>query len=256
MITLEIKTVNHQKERDMHFDIHYKDQQVIIKNVKDFEPQHIFECGQCFRWNKEADDSFTGVVLHRVLNVKKINEDVVFTNTTIEDFNSLWMKYFDLDTDYGRIKDKISRQDKIMQQAVSFGEGIRILKQDPWETLISFIISANNNIPRIKTTIETLSRNYGEYLGEFYGKERYAFPSPEVLAELSVEKLKDCGTGYRASYIKDTAARISNNPTELKELMKLDIDLCQKKLLKYQGVGPKVAHCVLFFVWVKWRHFQ
>lgn len=246
----------------MDLDIIYEDNRVIIKNIKDFDPQHIFECGQCFRWNREEDGSYTGIAHKKILNVKKVGNDVIFNNTSEMDFKEIWMNYFDLNTDYSLIKEKISQDDDIMKKAVTFGNGIRILKQEPWETVASFIISANNNIPRIKKTIELLSESYGEYLGEFNGEKKYAFPEVEVIKDLSIEELKACNTGYRAPYIIKTAQMIGDVPIELKELQKLDIDDCEKALLQYHGVGPKVAHCILFFcigkmeafpvdVWVK-----
>lgn len=239
----------------MYFDVCYRNNEVEIKDMQDFEPQHIFECGQCFRWDKEEDGSYSGIAYNKVLNIKKIGQNIIFSNTTKEDFINIWVNYFDLSSDYSYIKDRISRDDKIMQQAVRFGSGIRILKQDPWETLISFIISSNNNIPRIKRSIELLSEGYGEYLGEFYGKKRYGFPSAKVLSNLSLDELKSCNTGYRAAYIKDTATMITKNPTALAEAKELDIEACQQKLLGYQGVGPKVAHCILFFCMGKMEAF-
>ncbi|SES87511.1 N-glycosylase/DNA lyase [Natronincola peptidivorans] len=239
----------------MQLDIQYKDNEVIIMKGKDFEPAHIFQCGQCFRWYKESDDSYTGIVQNKALNVGKIDGNIIFKNTNKEDFLDIWMDYFDLKTDYDEIKKKISRKDPIMQNAVSFGEGIRILKQEPWETLISFIISSNNNIPRIKASIEKLSEEYGEYLGVYCGKKRFGFPKPEVLAALSVEKIAACGTGYRASYIKSTAAAIAKAPTALETIKSLDIENCQRRLMEYQGVGPKVAQCILFFSMGKMEAF-
>lgn len=137
-------------------------------NIKDFEPKHIFECGQAFRWRREDDDSYTAIHSGKIINVKNDNENIIFSNTNEEDFQNIWYNYFDLQTDYGKIKAELSK-DKVLEEAIKFGgEGIRILNQDPYETTISFIISANNQIPRIKKSIELISENYG---GEFIGGE-------------------------------------------------------------------------------------
>ncbi len=239
----------------MKLDIDYKKDKIILKNAKDFIPRHIFECGQCFRWNENQDSSFTGVAHNRVISVQKLDKDIIIENSTREDFENIWIKYFDLGTDYGIIKNKISQDDEVMQKAIEFGKGIRILRQEPWETLVSFIISANNNIPRIKKTIELLAGAYGEYLGEFHGEKRYGFPTARVLSQLSIEELKACNLGYRAAYIQKTASMLDMEPTELDEIARLDIVNCKKNLLKYQGVGPKVAHCVLFFCMGKMQAF-
>ncbi|MCC5912299.1 MAG: DNA-3-methyladenine glycosylase 2 family protein [Clostridiaceae bacterium] len=246
----------------MKLEIIYEKDQVVIKNMDSFEPKHIFECGQCFRWDREEDHSYTGIAYGRVLNVSKRGSDIIFKNTNKKDFQELWYHYFDLDTNYNVIKEKLSHNDPIMKKAIEFGAGIRILKQQPWETLISFIISSNNNIPRIKKAIELLCEGYGEYLGVFLGKKRYSFPSPETVAKRSIEEIKACNTGYRAPYIIKTAESVASNPEAFQKLYKFNTEDCQRQLLTFSGVGPKVAHCILFFcmgkmdafpvdVWVK-----
>ncbi|MDR0978487.1 MAG: 8-oxoguanine DNA glycosylase, N-terminal domain-containing protein [Lachnospiraceae bacterium] len=137
----------------------------ILENCKSFEPKHIFECGQCFRWNKEQDESYTGVFNNNVLNVKKINEyKIKFEGICEGNIKDVVEEYFDLDTNYEEIKKKLSLIDKYMLQGIEYGKGIRILKQDLWECIISFIISANNNIPRIKGIIERISKAYGKQI--------------------------------------------------------------------------------------------
>ncbi|AKL93870.1 3-methyladenine DNA glycosylase/8-oxoguanine DNA glycosylase [Clostridium aceticum] len=239
----------------MQLNILYKDDEIIVKNILDFDPKHIFECGQCFRWERESDGSYTGVAFKKVLNVKKVGEDVVFRYTTKEDFMEIWMDYFDLNTDYSEIKRKLSKDDAVMKEAVTFGKGIRILRQEPWETLVSFILSANNNIPRIKKSIELLCEGHGEYLGEFYGKKRYAFPDPQTIAKLTIEEIAACNTGYRASYLAKTASVVASMPTALERIKNLDATDCQKELMNYSGVGPKVAQCILFFCMGKMEAF-
>ena len=140
-----------------------KEQQYILKNPKTFDLKDIFECGQCFRWNKEENGSYTGIWKENVVNIKKEGQDFVFTG--ICENNSLEeeiQKYFDLDRNYEKIKKELSKKDEYVKTSIAYGKGIRILNQDLWETIISFIISANNNIPRIKGIIERLSKAYGD----------------------------------------------------------------------------------------------
>lgn len=246
----------------MDYDIVEKDNKIIIKNMKDFHPKHIFECGQAFRWQVEEDQSYTAVHGGKVLNVKKVGEDVVFSNTNISDFYDIWYDYFDLGRDYGKIKEELSK-DPILKEAIEFGEGIRILNQDPFETTISFIISANNQIPRIKRSIELISQNYGKPIGSYNGKKYYTFPSSEVLAKAKEEELEEnCKVGYRAKYIVNTSNIINDKEVELDELFKLPTEEAKEILMKLPGVGPKVSNCILLFslnkndafpvdVWVK-----
>ncbi len=220
---------------------------VIIEGLKDFELKHTFECGQCFRWNPESDGSYTGVAYNRILNVSKDRDTVIFDNTNMDDFNNIWAKYFDLDNDYSRIKRDISDEDEIMKKAVDFGHGIRILRQEPWETLISFIISANNAIPRIKKSVELLSENFGQYLGQYKGKSYYSFPGAKVINRLNDEQIRFCRVGYRSEYILKTAKKIVDENISPKELKKLNSEDCYDAMLEFSGVGPKVASCILLF---------
>lgn len=239
-----------------------KDNKVVVKDLKDFEPKHTFECGQCFRWNLQEDGSYTGVAFGKILNVSKDGDSVTFNNTNIEDFNNIWIPYFDLDNDYGKIKEDLSKEDEVMKSAIDFGYGIRILQQEPWETLISFIISANNSILRIKKSVEALSKNFGEYLGQHRGRDYYSFPSAEVISKLTDEEIKSCGVGYRSKYILNTAKAVVDENISLEQLKGLNSEDCFNAMLKFSGVGPKVANCILVFamgkvescpvdVWVK-----
>ncbi|HZJ77075.1 MAG TPA: DNA glycosylase [Oscillospiraceae bacterium] len=239
-----------------------KGNRVIIKNIEDFEPEHIFECGQCFRWNLEDDGSYTGVAYHKILNVNKNKDTVIFNNTNIEDFKDIWIEYFDLNNDYSKIKRDLVKKDVTLEIAINFGHGIRILKQEPHEALISFIISANNAIHRIKKSVELLSEGFGQYLGEYRGKRYYGFPDIETISQLNDEQIRRCGVGYRSKYILETAKKIVDEDISLKQLKELNNEDCYNTMLKFSGVGPKVASCVLVFamdkiefypvdVWVK-----
>ena len=148
---------------------------IIIHGIKDFHLNHIFDNGQCFRWNKETDGSYTGVAFRKVVNIDYCNGDIIINNTSLMDFNEYWKDYLDLERDYSAIKDKLAKNDIEMKKAISFGYGMRILKQEKWETLISFIISQNNNIPRITKCIESLCANYGSPIEEYRGKIHLLF---------------------------------------------------------------------------------
>lgn len=238
----------------MKYNIMEGNNKVIIEGIKDFDPVHIFECGQCFRWNKEEDNSFTGVAFERVLNVKSEDDKIILSNTNLEDFNNIWYNYFDLERDYGEMKEELS-EDEILKEAVKFGSGIRILKQEPFETLISFIISANNAIPRIKSSIERLSKRYGKYIGEYNCKDYYAFPTAEALSKVDVEELKETKIGFRAKYVSSAAKRVYNGEADLNDIKTLDTDEAREKLMEFQGVGPKVSDCILLFAMEKYDAF-
>lgn len=238
----------------MKYNIIEDDNKVIVEGIKDFDPVHIFECGQCFRWNKEEDDSFTGVAFERVLNVKKENHKTVFSNTNLEDFNNIWYDYFDLGRDYGKIKEKLS-EDEILKEAVKFGDGIRLLKQEPFETLVSFIISANNGIPRIKNSIELLSERYGKLIGEYNGKGYHAFPTAEALSKLNIEELRETKIGFRAKYVSNASKRVYNGDADLDNIKKMDTIEARERLMEFQGIGPKVSDCILLFSMEKYEAF-
>ena len=223
------------------------EQKYILKNCMSFEPEHIFECGQCFRWNKEQDGSYTGLFKQNVINVKKENNDIIFTGICNGDIKEECIDYFDLNTDYENIKNKLSKIDNNLKQSIQNGEGIRILNQDLWETLISFIISANNNIPRIKGIIERLSLNYGNRI-IWKDREYFTFPTPENLSKASIEDLRKLGLGFRDIRVYETTRSINENKYKLQELEnEQNIEKLREELLKFPGVGPKVADCIMLF---------
>ncbi len=233
-----------------------KDNQIILEGIsKDFEPKHVFECGQCFRWLREEDGSYTGVVQGKVINVKKENDLIIFDNTNKEDFENIWFDYFDLGRNYGEIKNQLKVMDEYLEKATEFGQGIRILQQDGWEMLISFIISANNRIPMIQRAINNLSERYGKFIGEYRGKKYYAFPTPEELSKVSVEDIRACQTGFRDKYIKSVVDYVNENNEDVLSYRKLDTSECIKELVKFNGVGPKVADCIALFGMQKYDTF-
>mgnify|MGYP002525430266 FL=1 len=226
-------------------------QEYILEDCKSFEPEHIFECGQCFRWNKQKDGSYTGIFKENVVNVKKENNRIIFKGICKENIKEECIDYFDLDTDYDNIKNKLSNVDDYLKTSIKYGEGIRILNQDLWETLISFIISANNNIPRIKGIIERISKKYGKKI-VWNNNEYYTFPTPKELSKASVEDLRNLGLGFRDVRVYETTRIINENPNKLNELEdEKDVNRLREELLEFPGVGPKVADCVMLFSTLK-----
>lgn len=235
----------------MDYNIIEKDKKIIIENMKDFEPEHIFECGQAFRWYKQEDKSYIAIHKGKVINVKKDGEDIIFYNTNMKDFQNIWHDYFDLGRDYSKIKKELSK-DPILKEAIKFGEGIRILNQEPFETIISFIISANNQIPRIKKSIELISQNYGELIGTYNNEEYYSFPEANVLARVDEKELEEISrVGYRAKYIVNTSKMIHSGEIDLSQVFELSTKEAKEILMKLPGVGPKVSDCVLLFAFNK-----
>ena len=218
-----------------------------IEKTDSFNIIHIFECGQCFRWNKELDGSYTGVVRNNVLNVKEENNKIIFTGMCTDDINKLVTTYFNLETDYNKIKNELSKVDSYLKTSIEYGSGIRILKQDLWETIISFIISANNNIPRIKGIIERLSKEYGKEI-KYNGNKYYTFPTVEELSKASIQDLRKLGLGFRDKRIYETTIAFKNGKYNLHKIEKIeDTNKVRQILLELPGVGPKVADCILLF---------
>ena len=233
---------------------------VIVENVRDFDPVHIFECGQCFRWVRQPDNSFTGVVRGKVANISYQDGTLVIKNSSLKDFQDIWFEYLDLGRDYGEIKALLDK-DEHMKKAMEYGYGIRILKQDLWEVLISFIISANNRIPMIMKTVAAMSKLYGDEI-QYDGMAYYSFPGADKLFEAGIEELEACRGGFRCKYILNTARMVKNGEVRLEELEGMDTGKAREELMKFPGVGPKVADCVLLYsgtkqdvfptdVWVK-----
>lgn len=213
---------------------------------KDFKPRHTFDCGQCFRWNAtENDGEYIGVAGGRVCRVVS---DTVYCP---DEDNSFWEEYFCSSIDYEEIKNKLSRNDKNLIKCIEYGYGIRILRQDIWETIISFIISANNNIPRIKKIIETMCSEFGEHIHADKslksGDNYYSFPSPEKLNSLDISDLSILRAGYRDKYIMDAASKVVSGEVDLNKLPNMTTADVKLELMKIKGVGPKVADCIMLF---------
>ena len=218
-----------------------------VESNDSFKLKHIFECGQCFRWNKETDGSYTGVFGNNVLNVKEENGKIKFQGICKGNIEEIVKDYFDFNTDYNKIKETLSEVDSYLAESIKFGSGIRILNQDLWEVLISFIISANNNIPRIKGIIERISKKYGK---EIIYKEKtyYTFPTVDELSKATVEDLRNLGLGFRDKRVYETTQKIKKGEFNLDKLLNVeDTNEIREQLETLPGVGPKVADCILLF---------
>ena len=233
-----------------------QEQEYKLENIDSFELADIFECGQCFRWNKQEDGSYTGIFKRNVINVKKENCHQGTSLVTIKgicdgNIKDVVEDYFDLDRNYEEIKEKLSKIDDNVKTSIEYGKGIRILNQDLWEMIISYIISANNNIPHIKGIIERLSRTYGDEI-EWNGEKYYTFPTPEQLKDVTVADYRKLGTGFRDIRLYETVHMILDKKVDLEQLQnEPDTNKVREQLLTLSGVGPKVADCILLFSTLK-----
>lgn len=226
----------------MRYEI--KDGSVVFPQVGWLDLAATFDCGQCFRWREKDDGSFTGFIGSVPCRVWKEGDELHVS--ALEECSNVELagsahRYFALDMDY----DSINRQlaiDPVMKEAISYSGGIRVLDQPFFETLISFIISQNNNIPRIRKIIESLCEKYGEKKGDMY-----AFPTPRQLSEVSEEDYFRLRMGFRAKYVHDAVSRVASGEIDPKAIEDMDHDEASEYLEKIKGVGPKVADCVLLF---------
>lgn len=232
-----------------------KQQKLVLNNLDSFELVHIFDCGQCFRWEAQPDGSYIGVIKQGVMKVSKNENSVVFEGLLEGNINSIVYDYFDLGTNYKEIKEKLSKIDSNMKESIEFGYGIRILRQDLWEMIISYIISANNNIPRIKRIINCISENVGKKVS-WNDVDYYLFPTIDELAQLSISDLRKMGTGFRDKRIYNTTQMILKKEVDLEILNKMkDTERIRNNLLKLDGVGEKVADCILLFALKRFDSF-
>lgn len=220
---------------------------------KDFDLRHTFDCGQCFRWNRSEDGSYSGVAGGKAVRFRQEGDSILIENCCAADFDSFWKSYLDLDRDYAEVKKAVAVND-LMRTAISYGEGIRILRQEFFEVLISFIISQNNSIPNIKRVVERLCAAYGEPI-EFEGETRYAFPTAEKLASLSEADFRALGAGFRDRYLVGAARLAAEGILDPARLTAMPTDEARAELMKVKGVGNKVCDCVLLFALGKFDLF-
>lgn len=219
-------------------------EKIYLGTLREIDPVKTFECGQCFRWNADEKGDYWGVAFGKAAKVV-CEDEKVYIICEAGDYEVLWKRYLDMDRDYEAIRCAFDAGE-YLDRCKEFGAGIRILQQDRWEALCSFIISQCNNIPRIKGIVEKLCAAYGERL-EFEGREFYSFPAAEVLAAMSPEDLAGIRSGYRAAYIVGAAKAVAQGSIDLDALAVADCDTAMKGLLSLNGVGAKVANCALLF---------
>lgn len=226
--------------------IEEKDGNLILTKVKDFNIEQILECGQCFHFVKLKDMEYVTVAYDKALHIKQEADTVILFHTDMNDYNSIWKKYFDMDTDYGKIKKYLKENCEELMDAIKEKSGIRILRQDFTETLLSFIISQNKQIPHIKQIVAGISKKYGRLAGVVEGQEFYSFPKLEDLLKITEDDFRGLKTGFRAPYLCDAISHLKEwgNTDELADL---SYDEAKKKLMLIKGVGDKVANCVLLF---------
>jgi N-glycosylase/DNA lyase len=229
-------------------EIIFHEAETEIRHAADFDLEKTFNCGQCFRWHRQegdpSEDAFIGVAYGRAARVRQTGEGI-FISGGREDFESLWRDYFDIERDYDAIR-KMLAVDPYMTRAAEYGAGIRILRQEPWEALCTFIVSQCNNIPRITQIVENLCHLFGEPVA-FERETLYAFPAPEIVASLSEEDLAPLRSGYRAKYILGAARAVAEGRLDLEALKKAPERKAIEALKTLDGVGEKVAQCAALF---------
>ncbi len=225
----------------MHIQQH--DGGILLSGVSCLNLDETLDCGQCFRFERQPDGSYLGIVRATPLRIFQLSEDTVFfQGTTLEEFETIWYDYFDLSLDYGQLKERY-QQDETMRRALQYAPGIRVLRQEPWEALCTFILSQNNNIPRIKGIVARFCEAFGDPLPGGGA----AFPKPESIAGKKPEDLAALRAGFRAKYLIDAANRVSSGELVLEDLYTMPIEEARRVLQTVKGVGPKVCDCVLLY---------
>ena len=212
-----------------------------IKYFGKFDLSHTLDCGQCFRWSK-TDFGYEGIVGSNYLEISQCGDELILKNTSDQVFEKFWKNYFDFGIDYEKIGKSFANVHPVIKKAYEYCGGIHILRQDPWESLCSFIISQNNNIPRIKKIVSCLCTLFGEKINH-----GFSFPSAESLSTLSEKDLEPIRSGFRAKYILDAARKVANLEVNFTKIQNMDFLEAKKSLMQISGVGPKIADCVLLY---------
>lgn len=220
---------------------------IVITGLKDFDLGQTMECGQCFHFVKVGKNEYGIVAYGKFLHAKQTEDEFILYDTSEDEFENLWRVYFDLDRDYGNIKNTLLAKDEKLKEAVETMSGVRILNQEFFETLISFIISQNKKIPHIKQIVASISRQYGTMLGKIGDEEFYSFPDAAAMMEVSEEALRECKTGFRAPYIRNAVELVNAGAVAESILKAEEVDICRQQLMTIKGVGAKVANCTMLF---------
>lgn len=219
----------------------------IIEHIRDFDLEETLECGQCFRYERTGDESYLIVAKDRLLRVQQKEDSLIFYDTSMEEYQSIWEEYFDLARDYDSIKRTLIERDPVLEEAIRMKPGIHILNQDFFEMLLTFIISQNKQIPHIRQIVEMISVKFGTCVGRYQGKDYFAFPTPEQLSMVEEETFRECKVGFRAPYLVDAIQKVVSGTITQKSFEGRSNEEILQLLQTIKGVGEKVAHCVLLF---------
>ena len=227
---------------------------VKIKLKNDFDLEATISCGQIFRFEKQIDGSYDAILNDRVINVKQDNDYLYVSSNNEDDLIDVVTKYLDLETDYNKINEQIKKMDKNITSAVDFSKGLTMIKQDPFEASMAYIISANNGVPQITSALNNIAKRYGRKV-LFNNKEFYLFPKYTDLKNVSVDDYRNCKVGFRDKYLKSFVDKINNNELDLNKYYKMNTKDALEDLQKNNGIGPKVASCILLFAYQKYDVF-
>ena len=219
---------------------------VILSEVRDFDVEQIFECGQCFHFEKLADRDYVTVAYGKALRITQIGDQVTLHNTNLSEYNDIWSNYLDMHTDYSAIKKWLIDRDERLKDVIDKTAGIRILRQEYHEMVMSFIISQNKQIPHIKQIVAAISERFGTEAGEIEGKKYYAFPSLEQMKNIGEDDFRALKTGFRAPYLMSAVEHMGKGMTA-SSFDGLTYDGAKLQLLQVKGIGEKVANCILLF---------
>ena len=219
---------------------------MVVKKITNFSLEQIARSGQCFRMSRREDGFFDIISGSRWMGARQSGESCEFLCTE-EEFSEFWEDYFDLKQDYGEYISRIDKEDVYLNAAVKLAGGVRILRQDIWEMIVSFLISQQNNIVRIRRCIENICEAYGNPMKSGRGEVYFTFPEPEALAGLEEDALKACNLGYRSKYVVRAARSVAEGRFDLEQLGTLPYEKAKEELLKLFGVGVKVADCICLF---------
>ena len=225
-----------------------------IKIEKPFKLNETVTCGQIFRFFPLDDGSFDIIIKDRVINVYMEDNYLCVSSNNEDSLEEVVINYFDLNNDYEVMNEFLIKNDEKIKSAVEFSSGLMMIKQDPFETVMSYIISANNGVPQIASALNNIAKNYGEKV-IFNKKEYYLFPQYKDLKDLSVEAFRNCKVGFRDKYLKSMVDKLNNNEMDLDEFYSLDTQEALDKFMENVGIGPKVASCILLFAYQKYDVF-
>ena len=220
---------------------------VTVDGVNDFTLSQILECGQRFHFDKLDEEVYEVVAFGRAVKMEQTDKVLRIYGSSMEDYEGIWKLYLDMDNDYGLIKQSVIKADGALKTAVDEKSGIRILNQDFFETLISFIVSQNKSIPQIKQCVKNISHRFGDEVIGYNGEAFYVFPDVQRLHDATEEELRECKVGFRAPYIKNATEAVYSGAVTKEKLDELDIAQARELLMTIKGVGEKVANCVLLF---------